>query len=88
MSIAEVPDGVDVNDWKAVQRAYRIDGKEQFNPQLTDRLRIDITIGENAPPGERELRIFTIRSHRRGRDLRRGFVGDVGNDHCVLDLAL
>ena len=48
MSIAEVPDGVDVNDWKAVQRAYRIDGKEQFNPQLTDRLRIDITIGENA----------------------------------------
>ena len=59
LAVAELPEGVDIDDWKAVQRAYRIGGKEQFNPQIADRLRIDVTIAKNAPPGVRELRIYT-----------------------------
>lgn len=59
LSVAELPEGVDIDDWKAVQRAYRIGGKEQFNPQIADRLRIDVTISKNAPPGVRELRVHT-----------------------------
>ncbi|RKX42420.1 MAG: hypothetical protein DRP64_09865 [Verrucomicrobia bacterium] len=59
LAVAELPEGVDIDDWKAVQRAYKIGGKEQFNPQIADRLRMDITISQNAPPGVRELRVYT-----------------------------
>ena len=59
LAIVELPEGVDIEDWKAVQRSYKTTGKEQFNPQIADRLRIDVTIARNAPPGERELRVYT-----------------------------
>ncbi len=59
LAVAEIPDGVDINDKKQAQKYYRGNAKEQFNPQLADRLRIDITIAKNAPPGEHELRVDT-----------------------------
>jgi hypothetical protein len=59
MAIAELPDGMDFNDKKKVANLYKVDGKEQFNPQISDRLRIDVSIDKNAPPGERELRVYT-----------------------------
>lgn len=59
LAMAELPEGLDLTDWKAVQRAFRFNTKEQFNPQIADRLRIDLTIEKNAPPGVRELRIDT-----------------------------
>ena len=59
LAVAELPDGVDITDEKAVIRAYKEDPKEQFNPQLADRLRVTITIAKNAPTGERELRVYT-----------------------------
>ncbi len=59
LKLAELPEGVDINDKKAVQRYYRLDPKEQFNPQIADRLRVTVKISRNAPPGERELRVYT-----------------------------
>jgi hypothetical protein len=59
LAVAEIPDGVDINDKKQAQKYDRGHAKEQFNPQLADRLRIDITVAKNAPPGERELRVDT-----------------------------
>jgi len=56
---AELPDGVDPYDEKAVTKYYRMNTKEQFNPQISDRLRIDVTIARNAPSGVRELRVYT-----------------------------
>ena len=59
LAVAEIPEGVDINDKKQAQKYYRGTAKEQFNPQLADRLRLDITISKNAPPGVRELRVDT-----------------------------
>ncbi len=59
LAIAELPEGVDITHKKAVMNAYRFNIKKQFNPQLADRLRVDITIDQNAPIGERELRVDT-----------------------------
>jgi len=59
LAVAELPPGVDINDRKSLRNVYRLDGKEQFNPQIADRLRMDITIAKNAHPGERELRVYT-----------------------------
>ena len=56
---AELPDGVDPFDEKAIIKYYRFNTKEQFNPQIADRLHIDVTIDRNAPPGVRELRVYT-----------------------------
>ncbi len=53
LAIAELPEN------KGKKKGYKPNAKEQFNPQIEDRLRIDITIAKNAPPGERELRIYT-----------------------------
>jgi hypothetical protein len=59
ISIAEVPEGIDPFNKKETQKYYKYNSKEQFNPQISDRLRVDITIAKNAPPGERELRVYT-----------------------------
>ncbi len=59
LSLLEVPDGVDPFDKEEVVKLYKIKGKEQFNPQISERLRIKVTIDRNAPPGERELRVNT-----------------------------
>jgi len=56
---AELPDGIDPFDEKAVMKYYRMNTKEQFNPQISDHLRIDVSIARNAPPGVRELRVYT-----------------------------
>ena len=56
---AELPEGIDPFDEKAVTKYYRMHTKEQFNPQIADRLRIDVTIARDAPPGVRELRVYT-----------------------------
>jgi hypothetical protein len=59
--LTEVPEGVDLFNKKEVQKYYRFNSKEQFNPQIADRLRVDITIATNAPAGVRELRVYTAK---------------------------
>jgi hypothetical protein len=59
LALIDLPDGMDPFDKKAVQRYVRADKKEQFNPQIADRLRVTMHVARNAPPGERELRVYT-----------------------------
>ena len=59
IKLIDLPAGVDRNNKKAVQKYYKTNKKEQFNPQLQDRLRVRIRVAKNAPPGERELRVYT-----------------------------
>jgi hypothetical protein len=61
IALIDLPPGVDRNDKKAVQKIYRNSpkSKEQFNPQLQDRLHVKVTVAKDAPPGERELRVYT-----------------------------
>lgn len=59
LHMADLPEGMDPMDKNAVQKHYRYDQKEQFNPQISERLLITVTIDEKAPPGERELRVYT-----------------------------
>lgn len=59
IALIDLPAGIDRNDKKAVQKVYKFDKKEQFNPQLEDRLRVRVRISKNAPPGEHELRVYT-----------------------------
>ena len=59
MKWAEFPEGIDPFDEKATMKYYRTNTKEQFNPQISDRLRVDVTVAKNAPPGVRELRVYT-----------------------------
>ncbi|VGO20923.1 PPC domain-containing protein [Pontiella sulfatireligans] len=59
LTLADLPEGTDPFDRKMVQRYARADPKEQFNPQISDRLRVRVNIGKNAPPSERELRVYT-----------------------------
>lgn len=56
---AELPDDIDPLNRKEIQKYLRSVTKEQFNPQISDRLRVTITIDKKAPPGERELRVYT-----------------------------
>ncbi len=58
---AELPVGIDPFDEKAASAYYRKNTKEQFNPQIADRLRIDVSIAQKAPSGVRELRVNTPR---------------------------
>ena len=59
IALADVPPDVDPYDKKAIGKYFKLDVKEQFNPQLSDRLRARVKIAANAPPGERELRVYT-----------------------------
>lgn len=59
IALADLPEGVDPYNKKTVARYYKADEKEQFNPQIADRLRIRVTIDEYASPGEHELRVYT-----------------------------
>ncbi len=61
LALTDLPEGVDYLDRKAVQKLYRntLNTKEQFNPQLQDRLRIRVQATAAAPPGERELRVYS-----------------------------
>lgn len=54
-----LPEGIDPFDVKKVRSVYRSNEKEQFNPQISDRLRVRVTIDPQAPPGRRELRVRT-----------------------------
>jgi len=54
LAIAEIPEKMGNK-----KGGYKLEAKEQFNPQIEDRLRIDVTIAKNAPPGEHELRVYT-----------------------------
>lgn len=54
---AELPEGVSA-DGKGYKKQLK-NTKEQFNPQISERLRVDVKISPNAPPGERELRVYT-----------------------------
>ncbi len=59
LKLLDLPDDVDPFNKKEVQRYYRSEKKEQFNPQLSDRLRVRVVVDAAAPPGERELRVYT-----------------------------
>ena len=52
LSIAELPEGMDFNDKRKVTNLYKIDSKEQFNPQIADRLRVDISGSRGAAASE------------------------------------
>ena len=55
---ADLPEGVDPFDKRAINRYMKVDSKEQFNPQISHRLYLRVTLAKNAPPGERELRVY------------------------------
>ena len=57
LAIAEVPENMGKGKGKG--KGYKLDAKEQFNPQIADLLRVDVTIAANASPGEREMRVDT-----------------------------
>lgn len=59
IELADLPPEIDPYDKKATSKYFKFDKKEQFNPQIQDRLRVKVTIAKNAPPGERELRVYT-----------------------------
>jgi hypothetical protein len=59
IALADLPEGVDPYKKKDVNKYFKVDAKEQFNPQISDRLRIRISVDKKAPPGERELRVYT-----------------------------
>ncbi len=59
LAVLELPEGIDPMNQKAVKQALGNPKKEQFNPQIAERIRATVTIAENAPPGERELRVYT-----------------------------
>ncbi|MBN2161982.1 MAG: hypothetical protein JXR25_16625 [Pontiellaceae bacterium] len=59
LKMADLPPGMDPLDPKAWQRYFKNRAKEQFNPQIAERLRLRISIDPNAEAGEREIRIFT-----------------------------
>lgn len=59
IALADLPDGVDPYNKKTINKYFNFDKKEQFNPQISDRLRVKVTVAKNAPPGERELRVYT-----------------------------
>ncbi len=59
IAVADVPEGVDPFDMQSVRKNYRQNEKEQFNPQIAERLMVRIRILPDAAPGERELRICT-----------------------------
>ena len=56
---AKVPEGVDPLDKKSVLKSYPYNSKEQFNPQIAERLHVEVVIHPEASPGERELRVVT-----------------------------
>lgn len=59
IELADLPPGIDPYDKKATSKYFKINSKEQFNPQIQDRLRVKVTVARNAEPGERELRVYT-----------------------------
>jgi hypothetical protein len=59
ISGAQLPDGTSATDMKQAMRSYQNQSKEQFNPQIAERLQLRISIDGHAEPGERELRIRT-----------------------------
>ncbi len=78
ISLLEVPEGVDPFDREAVVKLYRIDNKEQFNPQISERLRVRVTIDPKAAPGEHELRVNTSAGLSNPIYFQVGSLGEVG----------
>ncbi len=93
LAVAEIPEGVDINNKKQAQKYYSGKTKEQFNPQLADRLRIDVVIAKNAPPGVRELRIDTPAGLSNPIYFQVGTLGEVSeaepnDDHMAPELQM
>jgi hypothetical protein len=59
LSLAELPDGITASNKQQALRSYRRETKEQFNPQIAERVRLRVSIDKNTEPGERELRVYT-----------------------------
>jgi hypothetical protein len=59
IALADLPEELDPYNKKDVGKYYRSRQKEQFNPQIADRLLVKVRIDKDAEPGERELRIYT-----------------------------
>lgn len=57
ISQLETPEGVDPFDKEEVLKFYRVNTKDQFNPQIAECLRVEVSIEPHAPPGKRELRV-------------------------------
>jgi hypothetical protein len=59
LAVAELPDGIEAANKQQALRSYRSETREQFNPQIAERLSLRVSIDANAEPGERELRVDT-----------------------------
>jgi hypothetical protein len=59
LAVAELPDGIEAANKQQALRSYRRETREQFNPQIAERLTLRISIDPNAEPSERELRVDT-----------------------------
>lgn len=59
LSLADLPEGVDISNKQKVLRSLRQDSKEQFNPQIAELLRLRISFDADAESGERALRVYT-----------------------------
>jgi hypothetical protein len=59
LALLDLPEDVDPTDRKAVYKALGNNQKEQFNPQIAERITATVTLDKHAPAGEHELRIYT-----------------------------
>ncbi|MDF7808963.1 hypothetical protein P4E94_16065 [Pontiellaceae bacterium B12219] len=59
IELADLPEGIDPYDIKTVKDYFKKDDKEQFNPQISDRLHARVRIQPDAPPDDRALRVYT-----------------------------
>lgn len=59
VALADLPEDVDPYNKKELARFLKVDVKEQFNPQIADRLLLEVTIDQDAPTIDRELRVYT-----------------------------
>ncbi|HEY5654063.1 MAG TPA: PPC domain-containing protein [Pontiella sp.] len=57
LALLDLPEKVDRENRNAVFKHLEFSHKEQFNPQIAERLRVRVTINKDAVPGDRELRV-------------------------------
>jgi len=58
-SVADLPKGFDIENKKSLRNYLKKNKKNQFNPQLAERLYLEVQIDLDARPGVRELRVET-----------------------------
>ena len=57
LSLADLPKEVDPFDEKALRKYYQSKSRDQFNPQISERIEVKIAIGKEVPLGEYSIRV-------------------------------